>query len=180
MSQAAQSFFSIVDHEVFAITAHTAAARSGMIATWVLPASIQQGYPQCLFLSSPYNFTHELIMESKRFVIHLLSSSQSALLGQLGLGSGRDHDKLKELAYGLSPEGDIILSDTCGYAVCSVKNSFALDERVAIVGEVLQQKVFADKTALTKKAAFANVSPEIRDRLHAKQKEVAARTAAKS
>lgn len=173
MSQAASSFFSLVDHEVFAITAHSAEARSGMIATWVLPASIQSGYPECLFLSSPLNFTHSLIMQSQRFVIHLLAEEQAELVGQLGLSSGRDSDKLKTVAHSVTKQGDLIIKDCCGFAVCEVKQSFSLAERVAIVGRVLHQEVYSERKALTKKAAFARVSPEILAALHAKQKEIA-------
>jgi len=176
LSQAAASFFSLVDHEVFAITAHTAHARSGMIATWVLPASIQAGYPECLILSSPDNFTHKLIMESRRFVIHLLSDQQSDLLGKLGLSSGRDVDKLSQVNHRLSSSGDLVIQNTCGYAICEVKEFFTLAERVAVIGRVLQQEFAPELQALTKKAAFTKVSPDIRDKLYAKQKEVAARS----
>jgi flavin reductase (DIM6/NTAB) family NADH-FMN oxidoreductase RutF len=177
--QQKSSPFAFVDHEVFAITAHHEGRRSGFIATWVLPASIQEGYPQCLILSSPGNYTHELILASKRLVLHLLGRDQAELLPLLGLDSGRDHpDKLAKVEGQIvGDHADFILSNTCGYAVCQLQQRFALDEREALVGQVLHQEIVPGASALTKRQAFADLDDESRMRLQEKQKEVAARAA---
>lgn len=168
-----QSVFSFVDHEVFAITAHHDGKRTASIATWVLPSSIQPGYPECMILSSPHNFTHELMLSSGRFVLHLLAKEQAKHLLALGIESGRNTDKLGSVAHTVNNTKDIILDGVVGYRVCTITKTFQLAERVAVVGKLEQEQLYPEKKALSKKYAFSALSPEERQSLQDKQKQVA-------
>lgn len=169
----AQSIFSFVDHEVFAITANHGGQQSGSIATWVLPSSIQDGYPECMVLSAPQNYTHELMLGSGRFVLHLLAKSQARHLLALGIESGRDLDKLSLVPHTLNGKGDVILDGVSAYRVCTVVQTMRLSERVAVIGRVEHEQLFSQRLPLSKKAAFAALSSEERQKLHDKQKQVA-------
>jgi flavin reductase (DIM6/NTAB) family NADH-FMN oxidoreductase RutF len=167
------SIFSLVDHEVFAVSASAQGRRSACIATWVLPTTLRAQQPQCLFLSSPLNFTHQLIRGSRRFVLQLLSEGQEPLLPRLGLRSGRETDKLEAIDHRITAAGDIILEGTCGYLVAEVQEEFSLSERVAFIGRVLEQRVFTEKKPLKKMAAFNALDPQTRAQLEAKRGQMA-------
>lgn len=168
-----QSMFSFVDHEVFAITAHHNGKRTASIATWVLPSSIQAGYPECMVLSAPHNFTHELMLASGRFVLHLLAKEQAKHLLALGVESGRSIDKLAKVAHTFNDTGDTILDGVVGYRICKITGTFELSERFAIVSKLEHEQLYPEKEALSKKYAFSALSPEERQILQDKQKQVA-------
>lgn len=174
------SIFSLVDHEVFALTAVGGAKESACIATWVLPSSIQEAYPECIVLSSPHNYTHELILSSKRFVLHLLAEDQATHLIHLGVDSGRQHNKLKRVPYKRAERGnslyDIVLDGVAGYRVCQLEKTFELDERVVLVGRVITEQLSEGLKALTKSAAFAALSDSDQQILRQKQQEIAAKS----
>lgn len=181
------SVFSLIDHEVFALTAHESAKKqSACIVTWVLPCSIQKDYPECMVLSSPYNYTHELILSTKRFVLHLLADTQAFHLLDLGVDSGREHDKLSRVAHkiksspssesGMRGYQDIILEGVCGYRICELIDTFELNERVALIGRVVEETLYPDRHALRKRAAFASLTASDRQILYAKQQEVASKS----
>ena len=174
MSLSQGSVFSHVDHEVFLITASHDKQASGMVVTWVLPASMQAGYPKLLFLAAESNYTFELLKRSGRFVMHLLAEDQIPLMERFGLESGRSFDKFEGLSYKLSAEGDRILENTAGYALCQVEQIMALPERLVVVADVSQQQVDKSKRALSKKDAFSRMSQELLAKFEEKQRQVAA------
>ena len=149
----------MVNHEVFLITSQTESHRSGCIATWVMPASLQQGVPRFCFLSSPLNYTHQLIMESKQFGIQLLASDQYPLLADFGLGSGRDSDKFANQTM-MSESPVPLVAHTCAWAVAHLEHSFDFGERVAIIGRVIDQQTEQGKQPLTKNDGFDRLDDE--------------------
>lgn len=174
MSQAQGSVFSQVDHEVFLVTANHEGAASGMVVTWVLPASMQPGYPRLLFLAAEANYTFELLRSSGRFVIHLLAEGQVGLMERFGLESGRDFDKFANISYEESIKGDRILTGCLGFAVCEVSQIVALPERQIVIADVTDQAIDPAVKPLTKKLAFSSMPPFLQSKFHEKQKLVAA------
>ena len=165
------SIFSLTDHEVFLLTcADNEGRKSGMIATWVLPASLLPDTPRLMFLSSPLNYTHELMLAKGSFVVHLLASDQFGMVPQFGLHSGRAQDKFDNIDMVCSNGGHPIVQGTCGWAECKVAANYDMGERVMVVGEVTSQKCFDNKKALTKRMAFSSLAPEVRNQLAEKHK----------
>lgn len=149
------SIFSQTNHEVYAITANTEdGGPCGFTATWVLPASLLPGTPRSLVLASPLNYTTGFIRSGKRLVLHMLASGQAELMAQLGLASGRDHDKFAGIAWQSSAYGPL-LAGVLGYEQCRLVHEVDLGERLLLVLERDSGEVFAGKEPLTKQAAFA-------------------------
>lgn len=162
------SIFKLTNHEVFVITSqHTFPA--GFAATWVLPASLIPGTPRLMFLASPQNTTTKIILESKRFVIHLLSKHQAAFLPRFGLESSKDKNKFKDVPYTNSEYGPI-LDNVVGYHLCRLVKSFDIGERLIMIGDVDQGKVDSTGVPLQKKDALESLPPDIVTQLVQKQK----------
>src|SRR3989454_8212977 len=68
--------------------------RNGMIADSAVRASIVPALPRVSVYIHKFNYSHDLIFESGRFVLHLLRDDQFELIHRLGFASGRARDKL--------------------------------------------------------------------------------------
>src|SRR5258708_19621740 len=78
---------------VVAITSERAGKRNGMIADSAVRASIVPTIPRISVYIHKFNYSHDMILETGRFVLHLLRTDQFALIPQLGFGTGRAPDK---------------------------------------------------------------------------------------
>src|SRR5205823_5302022 len=84
---------------VVAITCQRAGTRNGMIADSAIRASIVPAIPRVSVYIHKFNFSHDLIFETGRFVLHLLRDDQFELIHRLGFASGRTRDKLAGLPH---------------------------------------------------------------------------------
>jgi flavin reductase (DIM6/NTAB) family NADH-FMN oxidoreductase RutF len=74
---------------VVAITSEHAGKRNGMISDSAIRASIVPTIPRVSVYIHKFNFSHDLIFETGRLVMHLLRQDQFELIHQLGFVSGR-------------------------------------------------------------------------------------------
>ncbi len=169
------SIFSLTDHEVYVVTARDGERDSGQIATWIMPATLVPDRPRVAVVISSQNFTHSLLAVSGRFVLNLLSDEQHALLPLFGLYSSREVDKFADMQVQRSPEGMIVLPDTCGWAECRIVSQLDLGDRIIYVADVTAQEIFPGRRPLRKKEAFALQTPEVRARLEEKHRTDGAR-----
>src|SRR5260370_7773756 len=88
---------------VVAITSERAGKRNGMIADSAVRASIVPTIPRISVYIHKFNYSHDMILETGRFVLHLLRTDQFALIHQLGFGSGRARAKLAAVPPPLPP-----------------------------------------------------------------------------
>src|SRR2546427_5718024 len=79
---------------VVAITSERGGKRNGMISDSAVRASIVPAIPRLSVYVHKFNFSHDLIFETGRFVLHLLRTDQFELIHALGFVSGRTRDKL--------------------------------------------------------------------------------------
>src|SRR5580704_14379985 len=92
--QAIGKIFDQVDRPVWVVTARSdGMGTSGLLATWVMPSSIDRAMPMVTAALGRGNFTTELISRSGVFGLHLLRPDQTQLAFDFGTRSGRDHDK---------------------------------------------------------------------------------------
>jgi len=90
-----------------------------------------------------YNFTHDLILNSGVFVLHVLGASEELLptsleiLMTLGGSSGRDGDKLDTLATTTGVTGAPILTGALAYVEVEVTGSLDNDENTIFAGDVV-------------------------------------------
>src|SRR5258707_15732657 len=81
---------------VVAITSERGGKRNGMISDSAVRASIAPTIPRLSVYIHKFNFSHDLIFETVRFVLHLLRDDQFELVHRLAFVSGRASDKLAD------------------------------------------------------------------------------------
>ncbi len=155
------NLLSRVDHEVFLLTAQHEGRRSGMVVTWLMPATLVVDRPRIVAVLSVNNYTYELIVESGGFVAHLLAEGQHRWLERFGLQSGMNVDKFEGLELRSSPSGHTLVEGTCGWMDCAVVSHLALGDRMLVVADVLEQEVAENRRALLKSESFKQLEPEI-------------------
>src|SRR3989442_2959473 len=79
---------------VVAITSERGGTRNGMIADSAVRASIVPAIPRVSVYIHKFNYSHDLIFESGRFVLHLLRHDQFQMIHLLGLSSPAPHGNL--------------------------------------------------------------------------------------
>ena len=151
---------------VVAITSARDATRNGMIADSAVRASIVPSIPRVSVYIHKFNYSHDLIFETGRFVMHLLRDDQFELIHRLGFVSGRTRDKLAGLPHRPGTLGVPVLDDCYAHFECRVANVMDTGSSTCFLGDVLDvgygsagQAVGSVRTA----AYFrANMPPEWR------------------
>ena len=131
----------LVDREVWIVTAAAGGKRGGLTATWVAQASIDRERPVILAGLAPNHFTTELVEEGQAFGAHLLAETQVDLAWNFAKDSGRERDKLAELAIGRRLSGPPILQDCLAWFDCRVFARYAAGDRLFYWADV----VYAEK-----------------------------------
>src|SRR3989442_2302147 len=90
---------------VVAITSELGGKRNGMISDAAVRASIVPTVPRLSVYIHKFNFSHDLIYDTGRFVLHLLHTRQFDLIHRLGFFSGRDRGKLADIPHRSGPLG---------------------------------------------------------------------------
>ena len=114
---------------------------NAQIAVAIGAASIVPSKPRVIIQIYKRNFSHDLIYRSGAFAVNYLREDQLDLISALGLVSGRDKDKLSDLAYDLKASGSPVLEDCWGYLDCRVTNVMDGGDMTCFLGEVLDGKV---------------------------------------
>src|SRR2546425_8239049 len=107
---------------VVAITAERAGKRNGMISDSAVRASIVPAIPRVSVYVHKFNYSHDMIFDTGRFVLHLLRSDQFDVIRQLGFGSGRTRDKLADVPHHLGKLGAPVLDECHAHFECTVAN----------------------------------------------------------
>jgi flavin reductase (DIM6/NTAB) family NADH-FMN oxidoreductase RutF len=127
----------MLDREVWVITAGDAHRRSGLVATWVAPASIDRERPVLLAALGANHFTTELVENSKAFAAHLLRTDQIDLAWNLARDSGRSRDKLAGLIVQQRASGCLVLADCLAWFECRVFARYQAGDRVFYWADVI-------------------------------------------
>ena len=90
---------------VVAITSERAGKRNGMISDSAVRASIVPTIPRVSVYIHKFNFSHDMIYETGRLVMHLLRQDQFELIHRLGFVSGRAKDKLADVPHRTGRQG---------------------------------------------------------------------------
>ncbi len=116
-----------------------------MSAAWVMFTSID---PPMLAISIGYQrYTYELIQEQGEFVISIPSEHMSAEIEFFGSNSGRDIDKLAELATPVQPASSIdgiILSEASANYECRVTGSLETGDHMIFAAEIVASTINQD------------------------------------
>ncbi|MBW1712258.1 MAG: flavin reductase [Deltaproteobacteria bacterium] len=125
---------------VYIITTRLNDRRGGMTASWVCRAA--QSPPVMSAAIHLKSHTGQLIKESQRFVIHLISREEMALARRFGLSSGHKKDKFQGLDLTESGGGLPVLSQALGYMECQVIDQVAVYDHTLFLGLVVEEKLF--------------------------------------
>ena len=123
---------------VVAITSERGGKRNAMIADSAVRASIVPTIPRVSVYIHKFNYSHDLIFETGRFVLHLLRDDQFELIHRLGFASGRTGDKLAGLPHRLGTLGLPVLDDCYAHFECRVANVMDTGSSTCFLGDVVE------------------------------------------
>jgi len=121
---------------VVAITCRRDAKGNGMIADSAVRASIAPTVPRLSVYVHKFNFSHDLIFETGRFVLHVLRDDQFELIHRLGFVSGRTRDKLAGIPHRPGTLGAPVLDDCYAHFECRVVNVMDTGSSTCFLGDV--------------------------------------------
>jgi len=122
---------------VVAITSERDGQRNGMIVDSAVRASIAPTIPRLSVYVHKFNFSHDLIFATGRFVLHLLRDDQFELVHRLGFVSGRARDKLADIPHHLGTLGVPVLDDCYAHFECRVANVMDTGSSTCFLGDVV-------------------------------------------
>src|SRR6266852_6863376 len=122
---------------VVAITSERDGQRNGMIVDSAVRASIAPTIPRLSVYVHKFNFSHDLIFATGRFVLHLLRDDQFELVHRLGFVSGRARDKLGDIPHHLGTLGVPVLDDCYAHFEWRVANVMDTGSSTCFLGDVV-------------------------------------------
>jgi flavin reductase (DIM6/NTAB) family NADH-FMN oxidoreductase RutF len=123
---------------VVAITSEHGGKRNAMIADSAVRASIVPTIPRVSVYIHKFNYSHDLIFETGRFVLHLLRDDQFELIHRLGFASGRTRDKLAGVPHRLGTLGVPVLDECYAHFECRVANVMDTGSSTCFLGDVVE------------------------------------------
>jgi flavin reductase (DIM6/NTAB) family NADH-FMN oxidoreductase RutF len=129
-----------LDPTLWIVTSCANGQRGGLLATFVMPASIVESHPRILVGISKRHHTWGLIEASGAFAVHLLGEESLDLALPFGLESGHDVDKFVGLSFRTGQSGSPILRDASGWADCRVEERWDTGDRTMYLAEVVESQ----------------------------------------
>ena len=120
-----------------AITSELGGKRNGMISDAAIRASIVPTVPRLSVYIHKFNYSHDLIFDTGRFVLHVLHTKQFDLIHRLGFFSGRDRDKLADIPHRTGTLGAPVLDDCHAHFECRVANAMDTGSSTCFLGDVV-------------------------------------------
>ena len=127
-----------------AVTSTWQGKHNAQIAVAISAASIVLEKPRVAIKIQKNNFSHDMIYQSGAFALNFLGRGQSHLIPQFGLVSGRDCEKLADVAYDLRASGSPVLEECWGYLDCRVVNALDGGDMTCFLGDVLEGNTLSD------------------------------------
>ena len=120
-----------------AITSELGGKRNGMISDAAIRASIVPTVPRLSVYVHKFNYSHDLIYDTGRFVLHLLHTKQFDLIHKLGFFSGRDRDKLADIPHRPGTLGAPVLDECHAHFECRIVNAMDTGSSTCFLGDVV-------------------------------------------
>jgi flavin reductase (DIM6/NTAB) family NADH-FMN oxidoreductase RutF len=139
---------------------------NGLMSLSAGSASIVPELPRATVSLTKYNKTHDMLLHSGVFAMHMLSADPEEIdksleiLMVLGGSSGRDGDKISQLRTKPGVTGAPILLDAHSYVECRVTGTLDNDENTIFVGDVVAAEVFSSAQRLRIGEAWAKLPKE--------------------
>ncbi|CAN5895404.1 hypothetical protein BH23GEM9_BH23GEM9_30930 [soil metagenome] len=135
---------------VCAVTTSADGRRNGFIVNSAQRASLVPSIPRIsLYISKP-NVSHDIVMASGVFTVHLLGSDQWDVIRALGLRSARDvKDKLEGLDVRKGVTGCPVLEDVRAAFECRVINTMDTGAATFVLGDVVSMREGSEGEVMT-------------------------------
>jgi flavin reductase (DIM6/NTAB) family NADH-FMN oxidoreductase RutF len=157
---AASVLFSLLDRELWVVTACAGSRRGGLVATFVAQASIVPEFPRVLVGIARQHHTWGLVEASEAFALHLLGEEHLDWVWRFGLRSGREVDKLEGLASRPGGTGSPLLTDALGWLDCRIEARLDTGDRTAYLAAVADAQAPRPGPVLTLKRMLQLAPPE--------------------
>lgn len=133
---------------------------NGQVAVTAVTSSIVHNIPRLLVGIWKGNYTHEFIMHSRAFTIHLLRNDQVGLVRNFGFYTGREKDKFENISYNLGVTGSPVLEDAHSYAECEIINAMDGGDMTAFLVSVVDGGLLSGGAWMTLNDFYTNAPPE--------------------
>jgi flavin reductase (DIM6/NTAB) family NADH-FMN oxidoreductase RutF len=152
-----------------AVTSHWQGRDNVQMAVAITAASIVPDRPRVIIQLYKTNLSHEMVLSSGAFALNFLRQDQLELIGDFGLVSGRDQDKLEAVGKTKGKSGSPLLTDCFGYLDCRVINAMDGGDMTCFLAEVMDGKTHSEGEPLWWRDARRKLPPEWLERWEQKQ-----------
>ncbi|GAF89566.1 unnamed protein product [marine sediment metagenome] len=138
-----------ISYGLYAIAASKGDKINGQIANTVFQITSK---PPTLAVSiNKENYTHELIRESRSFVVNVLDRETGMVfIGRFGFKCGRDIEKFDGIKYRLSQLGNPILEEnSIAFLEVRVEKEVDVGTHTIFIGEVVDADIISDGEPMT-------------------------------
>jgi flavin reductase (DIM6/NTAB) family NADH-FMN oxidoreductase RutF len=150
---------------VVAVTAAHEGRSNGLVSSTALTASLVPEAARVSVHLSKHSLTHEFVLGSAAFAIHLLPRDDSglALFRLLGMTSGHSGPKLEGVPTLDGTTGSPLLAEAVAYLEARVVSTLDAEELTIVVGDVVASGGAADAEFLTIEDARERLPSEAMD-----------------
>ncbi len=152
-----------------AVTSRWQGRDNVQIAVAIAAASIVPDHPRVAVQLYKTNLSHDMVLAGGAFALNFLRPDQLDLIGDFGLVSGRDRDKLAEVDKTDGKSGSPLLADCFGYLDCRVINAMDGGDMTCFLADVLDGKTLAQGEPLWWRDARRQLPPAWMARWEQKQ-----------
>ena len=129
---------------IYVLTTRYADTINGMIASWVSQVSYDP--PLIMVAVHPNRYSHDLLVKSGHFALHILAREQTDLLARF---KGPDPgSKFASMAWRDGATGCPILADCIGVLECRIRTTLAPGNHSLFIGEVVNSVFNREETPL--------------------------------
>jgi flavin reductase (DIM6/NTAB) family NADH-FMN oxidoreductase RutF len=145
-----------------AITAAHGGRENGLISSTAVTASLLPESPRLTVQLSKANLTHDLVVMSGAFAVHLLPDDERGLelFRALGIRTGRQTPKLDDVATARGVTGSPILQDAVAYLEARVAATQDADGSTIVLADVVAGMRVRNESALTIEGVRERLPPE--------------------
>ncbi|MCH7738372.1 MAG: flavin reductase family protein [Chloroflexi bacterium] len=152
-----------------AVTSHWQGRDNVQMAVAIAAASIVPDRPRVTVQLYKTNLSHDMVLSSETFALNFLRPDQLDLIGDFGLVSGRDRDKLDGVGKTTGVSGSPLLTDCFGYLDCRVINAMDGGDMTCFLAEVVDGKTLSQGEPLWWRDARRDLPSEWLERWENKQ-----------
>jgi flavin reductase (DIM6/NTAB) family NADH-FMN oxidoreductase RutF len=145
MEQQWQTALGQMTYGIYVLTTKKDDAINGMIASWVTQVSYDP--PLILAAVHPNRYSHDMIVQSRVFGLHIIDQSRKDLLARF---KGPDpKEKFSEIAWKKGKTGVPVLQDCLAWFELQVQEQHQPGNHTLFIGKVVAAGVHSDATPLS-------------------------------